>query len=160
MNMKLYEIDDRIKKIIETGSFVDENTGELLDNNDLDQLEIDFAKKVDNILCIIKEKNCLLTSLEEQKKNFEQRIKSEKSQIESLKSYLLHHTNGKEFSSARAELKWTTSEQISITIEKNVPSKFIKTTKTINKAELKKAVKAGLTIEGVEIVKKENAQIK
>ena len=51
----LYEINNDYVNVIENGFSIDEETGEILfDKTNLDELEIEFKEKADNIACYIK----------------------------------------------------------------------------------------------------------
>ena len=53
--MTLYEIDGAIREVIENGISFDPETGEVLfEDGDLDQLQIDLEKKIENIGLFVK----------------------------------------------------------------------------------------------------------
>ena len=69
--MTLYEINQQIQKAIELG--FDPETGEILDDSALQQLEIDRDEKVENICLFIKDLRAEATALDAEKKAMDDR---------------------------------------------------------------------------------------
>ena len=89
MELALYKIEEAIQHVTLQGFKVDEETGEVLfDSSDLDKLEIAKEDKVLNIAKMIKTHDHFLKGLSQQKKDIDQRIKTQKSKIEHWKQYL------------------------------------------------------------------------
>jgi len=157
--MNLFEINRHIERVLNDGHSLDRNTGEIFD--DLNALDIDLQTKVENTIGYIKNYLAEAEALATTATSFAERAKVAKAKAERAKAYLAENTKGCNYDFPRTgKLSWRKSEVLEVTDATLVPQEFTQTKTTIKKAELKKAVKAGLTIKGVEIVQKENAQIK
>lgn len=157
--MNLFEVD---MAIIE--KCIDADTGEIVNEELLNQLEIERDKKILNIGRWIKNLESDADALKAQEKAFKERRESAERKVESLKRYLGAYLNGQKWDAEdlSVSISFRKSEQVIVSDESKVPFEFIKTkTETsIDKAGLKKAIKDGKTFEGIAIESKNNIQIK
>ena len=167
----LYEIDNKIIEIIERGFVVDEETGEVIDsaeeiNAKLEELEFDRASKIENIALYIKNLEALATSLKNEENALAERRKAKEARIEKLKEYLTSSMvsageNGIETS--KVCISFRKSEPVIADMDK-LDAAFISEKVTLerkpDKVAIKKAIKAGVTVEGAYIEVKHNIQIK
>ena len=84
--MTLYEIQDNIRKAIEQG--FDEETGEILDTNALEALEIQRDEKIENIALFIKNLKAEAEAIKAEKMNLAKRQQTAENKAEWLKQYL------------------------------------------------------------------------
>ena len=159
--MKLYEINNRIESILSNGEHIDPTTGEWLGREDLDRLDIEMAEKIENTLMFVKNTLAKSTALKAEAEKLNKRAQIEENKLERAKKYLTDNCSGQKFSSSRATMGWIKSEQVGILSEKEIPTEFTTTvqTTTINKAEIKKALKRGEEVQGAKIINKNNIQI-
>lgn len=80
--MNLYEINSQILDCI------DQETGEVMDIDRLEELNMAKAEKVDNIACWVKNLEADVAAFEAQEKAFADRKAAAKRKIDSLKHYL------------------------------------------------------------------------
>jgi hypothetical protein len=157
--VNLFEINRHIERVLNEGYSLDRATGEIFD--DLNSLDIDLKTKVENTLGYIKNFEAEAEALAETAKSFSERAKVAKAKAERAKNYLAENTKGLSYDFPRTgKLSWRKSEVLEVSENADIPKNFTQTKTTIKKTELKKAIKEGLEIEGVKIVKKENIQIK
>lgn len=161
----LYEINNAINDVLEQGFSFDEETGEILyEEPDLAQLQIDLETKLDNIACFIKNEEAEAEMIRAEELKLAKRRKTKEKKAEYLKGYLtayMESTNKEKFESARSRISFRKSESLKVDDVYKVPEDFLRYKEPeVNKAELKKAVKAGLEVEGVELVASKNIQIK
>ena len=84
-----------------------------------------------------------------------EREKACKNKAESLKRYLQSALGGEKFKTAKVSISYRKSESAKI------PDEYLKYLEPeVKKTDLKKAIKAGETFEGVSLVEKQNIQIK
>ena len=153
--MNLYEIDNAIMEC------VDAETGEIFDIEKFDALSIERDVKLENICLWIKNLKAEAEALKNEKDAFEKRHKSVKNKMESLKNYITNYLEGAKFETARVKVSWRKSESVDYDDIYKIPDEFIKYKEPeVNKTELKKAIKDGMTFEGVRIVEKQNIQIR
>ena len=157
--MTLYEID---KALMDFEFEVDEETGEILNASDLDELQMARQDKIENIGLYIKNLEAEKEAVKHEKDNFADREKRLGKKIESLKGYLGYALQGQKFSTPKVAVSFRKSESVLVKDEYLVPDKYCEFTmvRKPNKTNLKKALKDGEEIMGVELVEKQNISIK
>jgi len=154
--LKLYEIEQSILDCI------DDETGEVLDVDHLNQLVMDRHTKIDNIISWYKQLCAEAMAIENEVKSLTERQKRKINKSESLKLWLSDILDGTKFESSRNFVTWRRSDEVYIINEDKIPGEY-KNTKievTVNKADIKKAIKDGIVVDGAELVYKNNIQIK
>lgn len=153
--MNLYEIDAAIL------GCVDAETGEIFDIDKFEELSMTRDAKVENICLWIKNLKADAEALKAEKDAFAQRLKAAENKMESLKQYISGYLEGTPFESAKVKVSFRKSESLEISEDATIPDEYLKfKAPDVDKVELKKAVKAGLQLEGVAIVENHNIQIK
>lgn len=161
--MKLYEIDEKIMETFDRA--IDAETGEILDAQafaELDSLRITRDEKIEGVLLWIKNLSAEAEALKAEKQAFEARQRQAVNKAESLKRYISGVLNGEKFKTAKVSVTWRKSEAAEYTGDIFCLPEDCVTFKdpTVNKAELKKRLKAGEVIPGAELVVRNNIQIK
>lgn len=164
--MTLYEIDGAIREVLENGIKFDEETGEILfDDSDLEQLQVDLERKIENIGLFIKNLRSEAEALKAEevslKKRRERKERSLEHYSEYLKEYLISNDRPR-FETSRVAMNIRKSEAVSIDPLANIPKDYLveKVELKPDKAKLKKALKAGETFDGIRIVTNNNIIIK
>lgn len=153
--MNLFEIDAAILDC------VDVETGEVFDVDKFEELELERDAKVENICLWIKNLKAEAEALKAEKEAFAQRQKAAESKMESLKKYITAYLDGTAFESAKVKVSFRKSESLEISDDAVIPDEYLRFKEPeVNKTDLKKAIKAGLKIGGVQIVENNNIQIK
>ena len=165
--MNLFEIDDAIQRCVklENGDgFVDTETGELIDTEALDKLVMERDKKIRNIACWIRNLDSDEAALAEQIKIFTARKNAAKNKKESLKSYLAAFLHGNKWQNEEVKISWRKSETVELKPGLDIrclPEEFLRYKEPeVNKTMLKADLKAGRIVNGVQLVEKNNIQIK
>lgn len=153
--MNLYEIDHEIL------ACVDAETGEIFDADRFEELTLTRDAKVENICLWIKNLKAEAEALKAEKDAFAARQKVAENKMESLKRYISSYLEGTPFESAKVKVTFRKSESLEITDGAIIPDEYLKFKEPdVDKVNLKKAVKGGLCLEGVQIVENQNIQIK
>lgn len=153
--MNLYEIDSAILDCM------DIETGEIFDIDRFEELALTRDAKIENICLWIKNLNAEIEALKAEKDAFAKRQKSAENKMESLKKYISGYLEGTPFESTKVKVSFRKSESLEIEEGTIIPDEFLRFKEPeVNKTDLKNAVKAGLAIEGVQIVEKQNIQIR
>ena len=153
--MNLYEINAAIT------SCVDMETGEIIDEAALNKLTMAKAEKVRNIACWIKNLVAEAKAYKEEKESFAARQKTAESKAESLKRYLSEACAGETYKETEFTISWRTSKQVIVDDIRAVPDEFLVMKEPLpDKVALKKAIEAGAVFEGVQLIEKQNIQIK
>lgn len=156
----LFEIDKAIETFFEEN--VDPETGELLNIEQLDELQLAREQKIENVGLYIKNLEAEADAVENQEKVFADRKKRIRKKIEGLKGFLGYALNGQKFKTDRVEMSFRKSESVLIKDEYLIPDEYCEFTmvRKPNKKNLKDALKKGKELMGVELVEKQNVQIK
>lgn len=161
----LYEIDERIANIFVTpeGTAVDGNTGEVLDAEALDALQMEKWSQVDNICRYIKNLQSDIEQYKEEIDRLTARAASAQKKLDSLKTYLAMHLEpGQKADVPSAQIRWRKSTVVTITNESMIPVGYWtqKIDMKPNKIAIKDMLKAGSSIPGAVLEEKQNLTIK
>lgn len=154
--MRLYEIDEGIMACI------DAETGEIIDPEKLEALQLEREKKLEGVALWIKNLKSDVSDLKAEKEAFAEREKQAKAKLESLSIWLTNALNGAKFETAKVKISFRNSEAVEITDESKIPKEFmrVKTEIAPDKTAIKEALKSNHEIPGAELVKNKNIQIK
>lgn len=157
--MTLYEID---KAILDFEFEIDEESGEILNAADLDELKMAREDKIEGISLWIKNLEAEKEAVKHEKDNFADREKRLGKKIESLKGYLTYALDGQKFSTPKVAVSFRKSESVLVKDEYLIPDEYCDFTvlRKPNKKNLKDALKHGKELMGVELIEKQNVQIK
>lgn len=156
---KLYEID---KDIEDFEWEIDLDTGEILNPTALDDLQMEREAKIEGVALKVKNLTAELDAVKHEKANFDSRAKSLEKEIEGYKEFLTYALQGEKFSTPKVAMSFRKSESVLIKDEYLIPDDYCEFTvmRRPNKTNLKKALKDGKEIMGVELLEKQNIQIK
>ena len=152
--MNLFEINQAIMDCVDT------ETGEIIDEERLNELQIAEEEKIENIALWIKNLKAEAEALKAEKEAFDKRKKAAENKAESLSKYLTNYLQGNKFKTTKVSISYRKSESLEIDNTESIPFDYIEYEPKINKTDLKKAIKEGLEVEGCRIVEKQNIQIK
>lgn len=152
----LYEIDQAIM------ACVDQETGEILDADRLNALQMERQDKVESVALWIKNLSADAIAFKAEKDAFAEREKAALKKIESLKGWLAGALEGQKFSTWRCAVTFRKSEAVEIEDEAMIPPelKTEKITYSPNKTAIKEAIKSGTEIPGCKLVERMNPTIK
>lgn len=157
--MNLYEIKQEFEKAIE--ECVDMETGEIINPTRLDKLNMVLTDKRENVALYIKNLSAEAKAIDEEAKNLTNRKRVLNNKVEGLKKYLADNLEGHKFETAKVVVSFRKSEQLEINSIEHIPTEYlISQEPKIDKVALKKSIKQGAVINGVQIITKQNIQIK
>ena len=168
--MKLYEISDELRTLDELMyQLVDDETGEILEADKLEELENEIKEKLVNkasgIIKVIKNYDAEIKALKDEEKRLSNLRKSKEKRKDYLKAYVSFQMQGMGTNKIETELgnlALRRSEKIIVTDEQLIPEdykEYVETCK-VNKSEIKKALKVGKEIKGVVVEENFNLNIK
>lgn len=154
--MKLYEIEQAILDCI------DYETGEIIDVEAFDNLQIERRTKIDNIICLYKNSQAEAAAIKAEEQALAERRKAKENNAERIKQWLSRILNGEKFDMPRNAISWRKSESVNITDEYAIDDEYteIVSTLKIDKTAIKNAIKKGIQVAGAEIITKNNIQIR
>lgn len=151
----LYQINEQIL------GCVDMETGEIVDMDKLQELQLEFDQKVEGIACWIKNLLSEAKALKEEKDNLAARQKACENKAESLKEYLQTALGGQKFKTPKVSISYRKSEQVQVDDISKLGNEYLKFKEPeADKTKIKQDLKAGVQLAGVQLVEKQNIQIK
>lgn len=152
--MTLYEINQSILNAI------DMETGEIIDPEKLEQLQMNKREKLRNIALLAKNKASDIAQLKEQEQTFAKRRKAAEATLAWCKATLQAELAGQKMEEAEFVISYRPSEAVEIDEGAEIPPEFLRIKSEWDKVGIKKALKDGAVIPGCRIVSKQNIQIK
>ena len=160
--MTLWQIDERINKILENDFYIDEETGEVFLTEDLDKLDVERTEKIENVALYVKNLKYEAEAIKSEIDNLKSRAEIKNKKAEKLTNYLDKVLCGEKLETPKVALSYRKSTAVKIENEELLPDEFmtIKIDKKPNKVAIAKLLKNGETITGCELIEKQNLQIK
>lgn len=153
--MKLYEIDEAILGCIDT------ETGEILDADKLNALQIEREKKLENVALWIKNLTSDAEALKAEKQAFAERQKAAETKAESLKKWLTEALAGEKFKTTKVAVSFRKTKSVQVEDIWKLDDSFVKYAEpTANKAAIKKAIEAGQEVAGATLVENVSISVK
>lgn len=153
--MTLYEIDKAILDCI------DAETGEIIDEAMLDNMEMERDVKIEGVACGVKNAEADIEALKKEIAALQARKHAKENTLNGYKFWLNKALDGTEFETAKVKITYRKSNAVEIADGAKIPEEYLKYSEpTADKAELKKALKAGKQIDGVALVERQNISIK
>lgn len=154
--MRLYEINAEIENCI------DYETGEILDIERFQELQIEKEKKLEAIALVYKNAVAESKMFDDEIKALKERKEKSVKLADRMKEMLFNDLNGEKFSTSKVNISFTKSEKTEAFDISKIPDKYInvKIERNPDLTAIKKAIKSGENIEGARIIKKNNIQIK
>lgn len=153
--MTIYEIDEAIMNCI------DAETGEIIDTEQLDKLQMEREAKIENVACWIKELKAEAEALKAEKMAFAERQKVAENKAEILKKWLAYALNGQAFKTTRASVTFRKSQAVEIADIYKLDENYLRYKEPeADKTAIKEAIKAGKTVVGATLVENTSVIIK
>jgi len=160
----LYEIDAEIL------AAVDEETGEILDSEKLDALQMERERKLEGVALWVKDLNYEAQMVKEEADKLIARKRALDNKITAIKGWLLIALDGGKLKTPRCSVYQTRSQRVAVADEKKLieflqtleePEKFLRfKDPELKRDDIKKALKDGTIIPGAELETTESVVIK
>lgn len=158
----LYEINNELVDAFARA--IDPETGEIINEQALEELEklqMAFDCKVENVALYIKNLTADAEAYKKEKMAFAERQQQAEKKVESLKKYLSKALAGEKFTTERVAVSFRKSESVNVLDMSKLDDDYLKyKDPEVDKTKVKKALKAGVALQGVELVTNNNIQIK
>ena len=140
---------------------VDEETGEILNAEDLDNLELEKNEKIEQLCLYIKNLKSDAAAYKAEKDSFAKKQKAAENKAESIKNYIAYILAGEKFKTDRVTVSYRKSEQVECLDMSLVDDDYLRFEEPeLNKTKIKKALKEGIKVGGCMLVEKQNMQIR
>lgn len=155
---KLYDL---VREIEDFEFEVDEETGEILNAEDLDNLELEKNEKIEQLCLWIKNLKSDASAYKAEKDSFAKKQKAAENKAESIKNYIASILAGDKFKTDRVTVSYRKSEQVECLDMSLVDDDYLRFKEPeLDKTKIKKALKDGVKVGGCMLVEKQNMQIK
>lgn len=150
---------------ISDNEVVDTNTGEVLNIEYLDNLQMERNEKLESCACYIKNVMADIAAFKAEIDRLTKTKRVMENKAERMKQYIADNmTEGEKLTTPRCSLSWRKSEVVEVEDGVDIwslPTEAIKVPEPYaDKAELKRLIKEGVSISGVRIVTNNNLQVK
>lgn len=155
--MNIYEIDEAILAL------VDPETGEVVDVEALEALEMERDRKISNVACWYKDLKAEAEAIKAEKQNLARRQQSCENKAEQLKDYLFRALNGLKYKDSKVSISYRKSEEVIVdeSLDLNtLPEDLLRVKLEPNKTAIKDAIKEGMEVKGCTLMEKNNIQIR
>lgn len=144
--MKLYELAYELENF---PFEIDEETGLILNADELDQLEMEFKDKVENCCLFVKNLKAELQGVETEKKYFAEREKKLKNKISSMESYIKKYLKGNPFNGEKCSVTFRKSVQTIVPEDiTKLPKKYLRVKYEADKTAIKEALNDNKKVAG------------
>lgn len=150
--MKLYEINEKIRDVIEGGFAVDYDTGEVYENVEgLEALTVALNDKLEACACVYKEMQAEADAVKAEKNRLAKREKALRNRADRLRLYIqggMEASGTKKLESPRARITSRRSSSVVVDDEAMLPKAFVRTKHEPDKAAIRDAIKHGTPVLG------------
>ena len=161
--MTLYEINEQILACL------DEDTGEIINPEQLDALQLAKDEKLENIGLYIKNLTSEIEAIRSEEKALAERRKAKENKVERLTDYLAWALDGQAFETARMSVKYTKSKALEVT-DQELLTYYLEnmgfehclkySLPEVKKAEVTKLMKEGVDVPAVQLVERQSLKVK
>ena len=155
---KLYDL---VREIEDFEFEIDEETGEILNAEDLDNLELEKNEKIEQLCLWFKNLKSDASAYKAEKDSFAKKQKAAENKAESIKNYIAYILAGENFKTDRVTVSYRRSEQVECPDMSLVDDDYLRFKEPeLDKTKIKKALKDGIKVGGCMLVERQNMQIK
>lgn len=163
MSLSLYHIDQALENLI------DHETGEVLDFDAFEELQMARDAKIEGIVCWTKNLAAEAKAIREEEKELAERRRALESKRDKLLGYVDRALDGAPFQTARCSVTYRKSTAVEITdmnavvqwcMDNGYDGKVAYAAPTVDKSDITALLKAGTAIDGAELVTRMNMGVK
>lgn len=163
--MTLYQLNEQIENF----EFqIDDETGEILNLHELDNLKLSKDEKVENIALWIKNLKAETDALKQEETNLKKRREVKSRKIDNLSAYLKNALEGSKFESSKVAISYRKSTKVEVDDDFIAYAKSNKLydlyTESVSYKpslkDIKNYIKEGNELEHCQLIEKNNIQIK
>ena len=163
MSMSLYHIDQALENL------VDHDTGEVLDFDAFEELQMARDAKIEGIVCWTKNLAAEAKAIREEEKELAERRRALEAKRDKLLGYVDRALDGAPFQTAKCSVTYRKSTAVEITsmealvkwcMDNGYDGKVTYAAPTVAKSDITALLKAGTAIDGAELVTRMNMGVK
>lgn len=158
--MRIYEIDQAILELIDT------ETGEIMDYEAFEQLQMARDQKIENMALLLKDKAALANDIKAEIAALQARKRVAENTVARLKEYIGKALDGQKFESAKCSISYRKSESVETDMEfmewadEFLPEVLVAQAPKLDLVGIKQKLKDGMECPYARIIEKSNVQVK
>lgn len=156
--MTLYDIDIKIKNAIDLGC--DPETGEIIDDAALEQLQMDREEKIENCCLLYKNLCAEAAAIKAEEESLAKRRKPIENHAKWLKTYVQNSLDGEKFKTARCETRYTRTQAVEVDDLDQIPKEYLRVKKEADRTAIKAILKNGGIVAGAHLEDRQSMSIK
>lgn len=125
--------------------------GEITNADELDNIEMAWNDKCENLCLYIKNLKAELTAVKEEEKTFKQRAKVLSNKIDKLTDYLKTNLKGEKFRTSKVSVTYRKSDVVVCESPQLLDPRFQKVKIEVDKTGIKQAIKSGEKVTGAHL---------
>lgn len=153
--MRLYEIDRRIREILETE--VDPETGEISERAaaELDALEVARERKLEALALVVLELEGDAEAIRKEEKRLEERRRRIERRVERLKDYIRQHlVVGETIEGELVSIRWRRAKAVEVHDLDRLPESCVRIRRDPDRTAIRAAIERGEEVPGAELVER------
>lgn len=155
----LYEIDTKIMECM--ANCIDPETGEIINTEQLEALQMERQTKLENVALYIKNLKADAAMYKAEKQAFAERQAAAERKAESLTEWLKKALDGQKFKTEKAEVNFRKTQKVEVIDIWELNEDFVKYSDPMpDKAAIKRAIKAGEEVNGAKLIDDISVSIK
>lgn len=163
MGLSLYHIDQALEALI------DQETGELLDYDAFEQLQMDREHKIENMVCWSKSLDAEAKAIRDEEKELAERRRTMERKRDRLRDYVDRALDGRPFQTAKCSVTYRKSTAVEITdmdavvqwcMDNGYDGKITYSQPTVSKTDIAPLLKSGVAVAGAELCERSNMGVK
>jgi len=163
--VKLYEIDELVARcvVISENEAVDTETGEIIDVDYLEHLEMEKEKKIEFLIKLYLNCKSDAESLKAEADKFSKRARAEANKADQIKNYLGFIQHGEKFKSEDGlhQITFRKSASVEVSDVNALEDCYLRFKEPeADKTAIKEAIKSGIDVKGASLIEKLSAVIK
>lgn len=156
--MKLWEINNEIARFLAENT--DPETGELMNAEILEDLELERSVKLESIALSVKNIRAEAEAVKAEKLALAKRQARLENTADRLSEYLGGELGGVNFSTARVECGFRKTAVTEIVDADKIPEEYLDVKTSPNKTRIKAAIRAGIKVDGAVLTERSSLTIK
>lgn len=151
--MKLYEIDEQLESVFtnEDGDMIVGATGEVINAEQFEALQMEREEKIENTLLMIKNLKAEADAVKAEADALAKREKALRNKIDSITDFIVGYLNGAKFSTSRVKVSYRHTQAVNVTNLEALTDEYVRIVpekREADKTAIKNAIKAGIAVDG------------
>ena len=146
--MTLYELTEKMRGFELN---IDDETGEILNADELDRLEMERNEKIENVCLYIKNLKSEADAIANEASVLRARKNRAERKIEWLRGYVQDNLHGEKFSTPKVDITYCKSQVVVCDDPEKLDARFQRVKIEADKSEIKKALKGGESVAGAHL---------